>query len=96
MTRKKMICWGITGAGDFLLETLEVMKQIREKYDFKITVIISKEGVFVLKWYKLLNSIKETFEDIRIAKGPNIPFIVGPLQTGRLPWALLTRSSPMR
>ncbi|MHA1784621.1 MAG: archaeoflavoprotein AfpA [Candidatus Helarchaeota archaeon] len=82
MTKKKKICWGITGAGDYLIESIEVMKKIQNNYDVKVTVVISKEGVFVLKWYKLFKDLKETFTDIRIEKGPNIPFIIGPLQTG--------------
>ncbi|NVM04847.1 MAG: archaeoflavoprotein AfpA [Candidatus Helarchaeota archaeon] len=76
------ICWGITGAGDYLLETFNVMKEVKQKFNAKITVIISEQGVFVLKWYKMLDDIKTEFEDVRIEKGPNIPFIVGPLQTG--------------
>ncbi|NHI92382.1 MAG: archaeoflavoprotein AfpA [Candidatus Lokiarchaeota archaeon] len=82
MGKNKKICWGITGAGDYILETIEIMEKIRKEYDFKITIIISTEGVTVLKWYKLLNKLQETFEDVRIEKGPNIPFIIGPLQTG--------------
>jgi len=82
LTKKNKICWGVTGAGDYLMETLETMKKIREDYDVKITVILSKEADVVLKWYKMSKEFKETFEDVRIAKGPNVPFIVGPLQTG--------------
>lgn len=79
MTKK--ICWGITGAGDYLLETLNVMKKIQQDFKVKITVIISKNGEVVLKWYKRLKDVQE-FEDVRIEKGPNIPFIAGPLQIG--------------
>ena len=82
MTKKNKICWGITGAGDYILETIEIMEKIEKEHDFKITVVISKEGVTVLKWYKLLQKIEEVFEDVRVEKGPNIPFIIGPLQTG--------------
>ena len=82
MATKNKICWGLTGAGDYLMETLETMKKIQQDFDFKITIILSKEAEIVLKWYKMLNQFKETFEDVRIAKGPNVPFIVGPLQTG--------------
>ena len=80
MVRK--ICWGITGAGDYLLETLEIMKKVEQEYSIKITVIIGKQGEVVLKWYKMLDGIRDAFEDVRIEKGPNIPFIIGPLQTG--------------
>ena len=34
-------------------------------------------------WYKLFDKLKEHFEDVRVEKGPNIPFIIGPLQTGK-------------
>ena len=82
MTKKMKICWGLTGAGDYLMETLDIMKRIQEDNVFKITVILSKEADIVLKWYKMSKQFKETFEDVRIAKGPNVPFIIGPLQTG--------------
>lgn len=76
------ICWGITGAGDYIEETISLMKEMQQKYDLKITIIVSKQGEVVLKWYKLFDKLKEDFKDVRIEKGPNIPFIVGPLQTG--------------
>ncbi|MHA1299504.1 MAG: archaeoflavoprotein AfpA [Candidatus Helarchaeota archaeon] len=76
------ICWAITGAGDYLLETIELMNEFNQKYNLKVTIIISKQGELVLKWYKLLDDLKNTYKDVRIEKGPNIPFIVGPLQTG--------------
>lgn len=76
------ICWGITGAGDYLLETFNIMKEIKQKFNAKITVVISEQGVFVLKWYKMFKGIQAEFNDVRIEKGPNIPFIIGPLQTG--------------
>jgi archaeoflavoprotein AfpA len=76
------ICWGITGAGDYIEETINLMKEIKQKFDLKITVIVSKQGELVLKWYKLFEKLKENFEDVRIEKGPNLPFIIGPLQTG--------------
>ncbi|MHA1380127.1 MAG: archaeoflavoprotein AfpA [Candidatus Helarchaeota archaeon] len=75
------ICWGITGAGDYIEETISLMKEMQQKYDLKITIIISKQGEVVLKWYKLLAKLLKDFKDVRIEKGPNIPFIVGPLQT---------------
>lgn len=80
---KLKICWGITGAGDYLLETFNIMKEIKQEYNCKITIIVSKQGELVLKWYKMLKTIQEEFEDVKIERGPNAPFIIGPLQTGK-------------
>ena len=75
--------WGITGAGDFVEETIHIMKDIENNYDVKITVIISKQGELVLKWYKLFDEIKDKFGKIYVEIGPNKPFLAGPLQRGK-------------
>ncbi len=77
------IAWGITGSGDYLEETLEVMIEISEKHDdVEIIPVLSKNAELVLKWYKFYDKLGEHFPKIKIEKGPNIPFIAGPLQIG--------------
>lgn len=51
--------WCITGAGEFLKESLETMSQIPNS---KITVFISKAGEEVLIRYKLLRELKKVWE----------------------------------
>jgi len=49
------VAWGITGGGDRLVETLEVMKEISRLYEDKVDVrlYISKAGEQVANYYKL-------------------------------------------
>jgi len=79
-TRK--LAWGITGAGDKLEETVEVMRAVKEK-GYRINVFISKEGETVLKWYKLFDTVSNAFDSCSVEIGPNSPFILGDLQTGQ-------------
>lgn len=76
------IAWGITGAGDIIKENISFMKDLIKKYDLDVHVFISKEGEVVLKFYKLLDEVKNNFVKVSIEKGPNSPFLAGRLQTG--------------
>ncbi|NLI62019.1 MAG: archaeoflavoprotein AfpA [Methanosarcinaceae archaeon] len=82
------LAWGITGAGDKLEESVKVMKELKEK-GYLIDVFLSKEAATVLKMYKLCDEIK-TFESVKKEKGPNSPFVVGPLQTGEYKALIVT------
>jgi flavoprotein len=55
LKKKKRVAWGITGSGDRLAETIEVMKDIRKQYEnvAEIFVYLSKAGDQVIKWYRL-------------------------------------------
>lgn len=79
-TRK--LAWGITGAGDKLEETVDVMRLIKDK-DYLIDVFVSSEGETVLKWYKQFDAVEHAFDSCTVEKGPNAPFILGDLQTGK-------------
>jgi len=79
-TRK--LAWGITGAGDKMEETVEVMRAVKER-DYHINVFVSKEGETVLKWYKLFDTVSKAFDSFSVERGPNSPFILGDLQTGQ-------------
>ena len=80
--KTRRLAWGITGAGDKLAETIEVMKQIQEK-GYVIDVFVSKEGETVLKWYKQFEDVNTSFNSCKVESGPNAPFILGDLQTGK-------------
>lgn len=44
--RRRKIAWGITGSGEKIMETFEIMEQMKEKYKktFDIRVFTSKAG----------------------------------------------------
>lgn len=83
------IAWGITGSGDSLTESVEVMIALKKKYCLNIDVVFSKAGLLVIKWYKLLNAIKQNFNKVFIEKTANTPFLIGPLQLGRYAFLLI-------
>lgn len=78
----KRIAWGITGSGDMIKETYDVMVDIKKKTDLEFMVFLSKEGETVLKWYRMWNDIQRDFTNFKTDAGPNSPFIAGPLQVG--------------
>jgi archaeoflavoprotein AfpA len=81
--RRTRIAWGITGAGDYLAETMSIVKGIAEKDHVEVAVILSKNGQIVVKWYKLWDELASSFRTVKVEKGPNQPFVAGPLQVGR-------------
>jgi archaeoflavoprotein AfpA len=83
------IAWGITGSGDLLEETVEVMEDLPNRYDLKIRVFLSKEGELVLRYYKFLDALKMIFP-VKIERGANRPFIAGELQLGRFDLLLIS------
>lgn len=50
------IGWAITGAGHFLLESVEVLEKVAE--DHEVTVLLSAAGQEVLQMYGLFNRVK--------------------------------------
>ena len=79
---KFKIIWGITGTGYLIKESIDLMKELQENPNVDITVILSKEGAAVVKWYRQWLYLKEVVKKIAIEKTPNIPFYAGPLQIG--------------
>ncbi|NVM31066.1 MAG: archaeoflavoprotein AfpA [Candidatus Helarchaeota archaeon] len=79
---KKKLIWGITGSGDYIKEITDLIIKIQKDFPIKITVILSKNGEFVLKFYKMLDKLKNNIKDVKVEKGPNSPFVVGKMQTG--------------
>ena len=75
--------WGITGTGYLLDECIELMKELQDEYNVDLTVILSKEGAAVVKWYKKWLSLTENVKRVKVEKTPNIPFYAGPLQLGK-------------
>lgn len=78
----KRIAWGITGSGDLIKETYDVLVEIKHKTDYKFMVFLSREGETVMKWYRMWDQIQKDFPNFKTDAGPNSPFIAGPLQVG--------------
>ncbi len=91
MQKKIKIAWGITGSGDKIRETCEIMSKLsqnyKEKYD--VEIFVSKSGEQVLRYYKLINSLKNNFNKIWIEKDANTPFLAGRLQIGEFKLLLI-------
>lgn len=77
------IIWGITGSGDRIEEILDHVIQLKEEKNLKVTVIVSKAGEQVLRWYKLWGKLRVSFEKVMTETNANVPFIAGPLQLGK-------------
>jgi flavoprotein len=77
------LIWGITGTGYLLDECIALMKELQEKHSVDLTVILTKEGAAVVKWYKKCLALTETVKKVKVEKTPNIPFYAGPLQLGK-------------
>lgn len=77
------LMWGITGTGYVLKESIDLMKELQENFEIDITVILSKEGATVVKWYKEWLYLTEVVEKVKVEKTPNNPFYAGPLQIGK-------------
>lgn len=77
------LIWGITGTGYVLQESIDLMKELQKKHNINLTVILSKEGAAVVKWYKKWLALTEAVEKVKVEKTPNIPFYAGPLQLGK-------------
>jgi archaeoflavoprotein AfpA len=87
------ILWGITGCGDYLSESVDVMKALKEKYGLNVDVVLSKAGQLVVKRYKLLDAIMQNFDKVFVEKNANTPFLIGPLQLGKYDFLLLCPAS---
>ncbi len=88
-TRK--VAWGITGSGDRLAKTIEIMKQIKKQYQGKadIAVYLSKAGNLVAKYYRLVDQLTESFGRVQVEVDANTPFLAGQLQTGKFGFLLI-------
>jgi archaeoflavoprotein AfpA len=87
------IAWGITGCGDYLKESLEIMKELTKEHNLDVKVFLSQAGEMVVKWYKLYKDLKTSFPKTFSEKSPNIPFLVGDLQLGKYDFFLITPST---
>lgn len=92
---KGRVAWGITGCGDKLRETYEVMMDVKGEYadGLQIEVFLSKAGEQVAKYYRLLDELKRQFERVWIENNSNSPFLAGRLQLGEFEFLLIAPST---
>ncbi len=83
------IAWCITGSGDRIEECVNFMKELKHRYEPEIDVYLSREGLTVLKFYRLFDTVKEEFTKVSTEKGPNAPFLAGRIQLGRYDFVLI-------
>jgi archaeoflavoprotein AfpA len=90
-TSKRRAAWGITGCGDKLSETVEVMKQIQKQLQgaVSIEVFLSKAAMNVTKQYKVYDDICKSFARVMVEIDPNAPFLAGWLEMGRYEFLLV-------
>jgi archaeoflavoprotein AfpA len=87
------ITWGITGCGDHLKESLDIMKELAKEHNLDVMVFLSEAGEMVVKWYRLYDDLKTSFPKTFGEKSPNIPFLGGDLQTGKYDFLLIMPST---
>jgi len=87
------IAWGITGCGDYLKESLDIMSEVTKEHGLDVRVFLSQAGEMVIKWYKLFNELKSSFPKTYSERSPNIPFLVGDLQLGKYDFLIITPST---
>ena len=75
--------FGFTGSGYLIKESIDLMKELQEDPNIDITVMLSKEGAVVVKWYRQWLYLKEVVKKVAVEKTPNNPFYAGPLQVGK-------------
>jgi len=89
--KRKKVAWGITGSGDRLPETIEVMNKLKEEYrdSLDLRVYLSKAGEQVVRWYKLYDQLKQDFGRIWVEVNSNSPFLAGELELGKFEFLLI-------
>ena len=87
------IAWGITGCGDYLKESLDLMKEVTKEHNLDVRVFLSQAGEMVVKWYKLYSDLKTSFPKTYSERSPNVPFLVGDLQLGKYDFILIMPST---
>ncbi len=88
---RRKIAWGITGSGDRIVETVQMMIELQKQYDetVDVRVFVSRAGEQVIKYYKLFNDLEKNFDKVWVEINANSPFLAGQLQVKRYEFLLL-------
>jgi archaeoflavoprotein AfpA len=89
--KRRKVAWGITGSGEKIMETVEIMEEMKKKYrkTFDIRIFISKAGDQVLKYYNLSNTLETIFDKTWTEINANAPFLAGQIQLGKFEFLLI-------
>lgn len=89
--KKRKVAWGVTGSGDQLVETIEVVKQAKIQFEqtVEVQVYLSKAASTVLKYYRLNDELKASFERVYTEVDANTPFLAGWLQQHKFEFLLI-------
>jgi len=77
------VLWGITGSGDKIEDTVNIMLMLQKKHDLDIRVALSKNGEMVARMYEVWDELKNCSKEVLVERGPNEPWLAGPLQMGK-------------
>jgi archaeoflavoprotein AfpA len=93
--KKKKMAWGITGAGDKIADFIEVMKEMKQKYEttVEIQVFASKAAETMLKFYNIENQVKQNFQKYTVELNANSPFLAGWMQNHKYEFLLIAPAS---
>ncbi|MGB9914258.1 MAG: archaeoflavoprotein AfpA [Candidatus Bathyarchaeales archaeon] len=88
---KRKVAWGITGAGDKIAEYIEAMKEIQREYaeTVEIHVFLSKAAELVLKYYKLEEDLRRSFQKVSVEINSNTPFLAAWMQMRKYEFLLI-------
>jgi archaeoflavoprotein AfpA len=93
--KKLKVAWGITGAGDKIAEIVEVMKELKKQSEdvVDIDVYISKAADTMLKFYRLDEEVKKSFNKVMVEVNSNSPFLAAWMQSGKYEFLLIAPCS---
>ena len=75
MKKKRKVAWGITGSGEKLVETVEIMQQMRDEYHKQFDIrVLFKSWDQVLKYYNLSTTLETKFDKTWTEINSNAPF----------------------
>ncbi len=77
------ILWGITGSGDRIADTVSLILKLRKEFELDIRVALSKSGEKVARMYGVWEKLESGSKEVLVERGPNEPWLAGPLQTGK-------------
>jgi archaeoflavoprotein AfpA len=83
------VAWGITGAGEQLRNTFDLMKEMQLEHLVDIEVFLSKAADKVVKYYKMKEELSNAFEKVFVEQDANTPFLTGRLQMGEFKFFLI-------
>ncbi len=94
-SKKRKIAWGVTGGGDKIAATIDVMKEFKKQSEdvLDIHVFLSKAAEIVLKYYKLDEDLRKNFPKLQVELNSNSPFLAAWMQTGKYDFLLIATAT---